>query len=83
MNNITTNPKEQVGEYGENETLKLTSLIYFEEALSKEAYEQCTELLKVIKELGVAPEEIQRLIKEHLDVLKARGRKVVATLRKP
>ena len=77
MNELFTNQKEQIHKDGLNQTLKTTSLQYLEEALSREAYEQCAEILKEARGLDIDQKEIEKLIGQHVAFLKARDRKVV------
>ena len=74
MNNSLTT-QNQLKQDGLNQTLKVTSLAYLKEALSHEAYEQCAEILKAAKDVGVVQEEIQKAIQEHILFLKERDRK--------
>jgi 4-aminobutyrate aminotransferase-like enzyme len=47
-----------------NETLKATSLLYLREALLKQKYEDCTELIQTAKEFGAQQNEISGIIAE-------------------
>jgi hypothetical protein len=44
--------------------LKLTALLYLREALQREQYERCAELIRSAEELGAAPYEIQDLLED-------------------
>ncbi len=50
--------------------LKVTALLYLKEALYKEKYEECLELITVAKRYGVEQEEIQKIISRHVLRLK-------------
>ena len=64
--------------FNPNDLVKITALEYFKEALIKEAYEACPELIKTAKEAGAEPREIQILIAEHLDwIQKGRGKQLL------
>jgi len=47
-----------------DETLKATSLLYFRDALLKEQYEDCAELVRIAKRFGAAQSEISGVIAE-------------------
>ena len=82
--NSLVNQQSQHQQDGLKETLRLTSLLYLKEALRKEAYEQCAQILGEAKEIGVDPEEVRKLVQEHLAFLKERERKIVPfRVRKP
>ena len=74
MNSLVTS-QNQVQQNGLSDVLKVTSLFYLKEALREEAYEQCAEILAAAKENGVARDEIQKVLEEHIVALKARDRK--------
>lgn len=44
--------------------LKLTALLYLKEALRKEQYEKCAEIVALAQEFGAAPFEIQDLLED-------------------
>ena len=50
--------------------LKVTALLYLKEALYKEKYEECAELIDAAKGYGVEQEEIQKIISRHVLRLK-------------
>lgn len=50
--------------------LKVTALLYLKEALYKEKYEECPELIAVAKRYGVEQTEIQKVISRHVLRLK-------------
>ena len=45
-----------------DEFLKLTALVYFEEALFKEEYESCAELIDIARKFGAGPSDIKEVI---------------------
>ena len=44
--------------------VKLTALFYLKEALRKEQYEKCAEIIAIAKEFGAAPYEVQDLLED-------------------
>ena len=44
--------------------LKLTALLYLKEALVREQYEKCPEIVTLAQEFGAAPYEIQDLLED-------------------
>jgi len=46
----------------ENEILKTTALVYFQDALQKQAYESCKELIELAKKFGAQQDEIKQII---------------------
>ena len=48
-----------------DETLKATALIYLKEALVREEFEQCPELILKAKQFGAEGGEIRKVIAEH------------------
>jgi hypothetical protein len=48
-----------------DEVLKTTSLLYIKEALCRERYEDCAELIRFAKEFGADQGEISGVIAEH------------------
>jgi len=46
--------------------LKVTALLYLKEALYKERYEECPQLIEVAKRYGVEQDEIQKVISRHV-----------------
>ncbi len=44
--------------------VKLTALLYLKEALLREQYEKCTEIVALAKEFGALPYEIQDLLED-------------------
>jgi hypothetical protein len=54
-----------------DEVLKATSLIYLRDALVKEQYEQCPELVKIAKDFGASLTEVRTVIAEYVSDVKA------------
>ncbi len=44
--------------------VKLTALVYLKEALLKEKYEDCSEIVAIAKEFGAADFEVQDLLED-------------------
>ena len=44
--------------------LKLTALLYLKEALVREQYEKCPEIVALAQEFGAAPFEVQDLLED-------------------
>ena len=44
--------------------VKLTALLYLKEALVREQYEKCADLITVAKEFGAQPFEVQDLLED-------------------
>ena len=44
--------------------VKLTALLYLKEALRKEQYELCPNIIAIAKEFGAAPYEVQDLLED-------------------
>ena len=55
---------------GAEDTLKVTALLYFKEALAKEQYEDCAELIQTAKRFGAGEAEISTAIVEYLRPLR-------------
>ncbi|OGX06290.1 MAG: hypothetical protein A2Z88_00580 [Omnitrophica WOR_2 bacterium GWA2_47_8] len=49
-----------------SDTLKVTALLYFKEALAQERYEECAELIQAAKNFGVEQDEVKGIINEHV-----------------
>jgi len=62
-NNLFTN--YQQGPTTPNETLKATALIYLRDALDKQAYEQCPDLIQQALNFGAQKGEIQQVIADY------------------
>jgi hypothetical protein len=44
--------------------VKLTALLYLKDALQKERYEDCAELIRTAREFGAVEEEIEALLED-------------------
>ena len=64
------------------EVLKLTALLYLQEALKGQSYEECKELIEVAKQNGAEQGDISGLIAAHLRGDKPGGRGKEQTLGK-
>ncbi len=53
--------------------LQVTALLYLQEALAAERYEECTELIGSAKELGVGQTEISTVLASYIRRLKGNG----------
>lgn len=62
-NNVITDDQEN-GLIAPDPVLKLTSLLYFKEALLDQRYEDCARLLEAAKGFGARPGEISGVIAE-------------------
>ena len=62
-NLIYTNPKKP---QAPNEALKATALIYLKDALVKQEFEQCPELVQKAQYFGANRPEIKKVIAEYL-----------------
>ena len=63
--------------------LKVTSLQYLKEALSRERYADCAEILNVAREFGVDEDAVRKLVDAHVAYLKKRDRISTFNARKP
>ena len=61
----------QKGPSAPNETLKATALIYLRDALDKQEYEQCPDLIQQALYFGALKSEIQQTIAEYTLGVKA------------
>lgn len=64
-NTVTRNKDDTVN------TLQLTSLLYLQEALEAERYEECAELIRSAQELGVQRSAITDVLNLYVRALKA------------
>jgi hypothetical protein len=64
MKNNTLLNEEQA--LGTDELLKVTTLLYFKEALVAQQYETCQELIGTARNLGVNPGDISAVIADYL-----------------
>ena len=56
-----------------DEILKATALLYLDEALRKEVYEDCTELIGIARKFGANKDEIDNLIFTSIRGIKRSG----------
>lgn len=64
MNNNVTYTNNNDKPRTPNELLKVTALLYFQEALARQEYEQCPALLKTARRFGARRTEIAQAIDE-------------------
>jgi hypothetical protein len=62
-NNTLLNDEQALGS---DQILKVTALLYLQEALVSQEYESCQELIDTAKNLGVSPGDISSVIADHL-----------------
>lgn len=55
-----------------DETLMVTSLLYFEDALRRERFEECAELAHLAKSYGAKQSEINKVIAAHVRRMRKR-----------
>lgn len=68
MRNVMVQSKQQ-----DVNALQVTALLYLQEALAEERYEECTELISSAKELGVGQTEISTVLASYVRRLKGNG----------
>jgi len=64
MKRNTIFKNEQNKPIARDEVLKVTTLLYFKEALLRERYEDCAELIRIAKGFGAEQSEISGVIAE-------------------
>ena len=64
MLRVTQNTAILIREPIRKNAVKLTALLYLKEALVREQYEKCAELVETAKEFGAQPFEIQDLLED-------------------
>ena len=75
-------PNKQEKPSSHDKILKATALMYLKEALVKEVYEDCPELIQNAKDFGAEQKEISELIAEHITgVVKERQKKATSRRR--
>ncbi len=62
MTTTTIYPKQNQFGNGEIPPLQLTAVVYLQEALAKERYEECFAIITGARELGVPEAVIQRVL---------------------
>ncbi len=63
-NNVLINDDQALGT---DQVLKLTALVYLNDALAAQEYETCRELIDTAKNLGVSQGEISAVIADYLN----------------
>ena len=63
-NNVLLNEEQALGT---DQLLKVTALVYLQEALVAQKYETCQELIDTARELGVDPGGISAVIADYLN----------------
>lgn len=61
-----TNKKQTMKTIPRAKLLKVTALLYLKEALYKQKFEQCPELIQTAKRYGASTEEVQTVIARHV-----------------
>ena len=54
-----------------DEILKATALVYFKDALFKQEYEHCKELMDLAKKFGAQPSEIREVLTSYIKEAKS------------
>ena len=67
-----SNAMVQNNQQAEN-ALQVTALLYLQEALAAERYEECTDLISSAKELGVGQTAISTVLASYIRQLKGNG----------
>jgi hypothetical protein len=80
MNNLFN--QIQIETNGLPQVIKITSLLYLKDALNREEYEQCPELIQTAKDNGATKEDVQKEILGFIANVKAKNR-VESFVRKP
>ncbi len=80
MRNFLINEKQNKP-LTQDRILKATALLYLKEALVREQYEDCKELIQNAKDFGAEGKEISTLLEEHVLGVKARSSKMVGKKR--
>jgi hypothetical protein len=63
-NNVLVSEEQALGT---DQLLKLTALVYLNEALVAQEYETCQELVDTAKSLGINPSDISAVIADYLN----------------
>ncbi len=64
MIDITGQKKRLFAKITKSHPVKLTALIYLKQALLKEEYESCADLISIAKEFGAKDSEVQNLLED-------------------
>ena len=75
MNNLSFEQLKQKGPIENNEILKVTALIYLQEALAKEAFEECQGLIARAKGFGATAADVRRVLNGYINSLYKEARK--------
>ena len=81
MRNFLTSNQNQQKSSNHDQILKATALLYLKEALVKEEYEDCSNLIQNAKDFGAEAKDINELILQHIRVIKAKQKEVRVTRR--
>ena len=81
MRNFLTSNDKQNKSLSHDHILKATALLYLKEALVKEEYEDCQELIQNAKDFGAEVKEISGLLAEHIRGVQAGSKKVIGVRR--
>ena len=81
MRNFLTSNQNQQKSSNHDQILKATALLYLKEALVKEEYEDCSNLIQNAKDFGAEAKEINELILQHIRGIKAKQKEVRVTRR--
>ncbi len=77
---LTVNQND--GLYTGNEALRVTALSYLKEALVKERYEECAELIASAKDFGASTRDVRVLIARTVRGLKQIGGRVTVPVKR-
>jgi hypothetical protein len=58
-----------------DELLKVTALVYFKDALVKQEFEACDELVALAKNFGASTSEVEEVVTDFLSGRKSNGRR--------
>ncbi len=72
--NAVLDPQQEINADG---VLKQSALIYFQQALKKQEFEACSELVALAREFGAETADIQAIITSYLGGAKPGGRNQV------
>lgn len=81
MRNFLTSNQHQQKSSNHDQILKVTALLYLKEALIKEEYEDCSNLIQNAKDFGAEDKEISELILQHIRGIKGKQKKMNVTRR--
>lgn len=76
MRNFLISNQNQQKSSNHDQILKATALLYLKEALVKEEYEDCSNLIENAKDFGAEAKEISELILQHIRGVKVKKEKV-------